>query len=145
MFILLDERNSTIRLELKGPDNSLRLRQVRILGAAPLAPTSLGGSSSGAIPSTDIKHQHPASLIQHRNCEAETLRVFRLITSQVIFIYNFRFFNKMKNVCFKIFSFFFLKTMTWIAIVESYTPSVRKYGIYLRKNQIKLKLNIKKY
>lgn len=59
-----------IRLELKGPDNSLRLRQIRILG-------EVEGES------TRISRQLSAQTIQQRNCEAETLRVFRLITGQV--------------------------------------------------------------
>lgn len=59
-----------VRLELRGPDNSLRLRQVRVLG-------EVEGESLRA------GRQHSAATIQQRSCEAETLRVFRLITSQV--------------------------------------------------------------
>lgn len=59
-----------MRLELKGPDNSLRVRQIRILG-------EVEGES------TKVGRQHSAMTIQQRNCEAETLRVFRLITGQV--------------------------------------------------------------
>ena len=59
-----------IRLELKGPDNSLRLRQVKVLG-------EIDGSS--LVVST---HQSPL-IMQQKNCEAETLKVFRLLTSQV--------------------------------------------------------------
>ncbi|XP_052124547.1 E3 ubiquitin-protein ligase MYCBP2-like [Frankliniella occidentalis] len=66
---ILEANHSVIRLELKGPDNSLRLRQVRILG-------DMQGES------TKVR-QRSALTIQQRNCEAETLRVFRLITSQV--------------------------------------------------------------
>ncbi|XP_046440285.1 E3 ubiquitin-protein ligase MYCBP2-like isoform X2 [Daphnia pulex] len=53
-----------IQLELKGPDNSLRIRQVRLLG---------GG----------ISRSFNALAIHQRTCETETLRVFRLLTSQV--------------------------------------------------------------
>ncbi|XP_047115899.1 E3 ubiquitin-protein ligase highwire-like [Schistocerca piceifrons] len=67
---VLDGCHSVIRLEMKGPDNSLRLRQIRVLG-------EVDGES------LKISRQHSASTIQQRNCEAETLRVFRLITSQV--------------------------------------------------------------
>ena len=53
-----------IQVELKGPDSSLRVRQVRLLG-------------SGTTRSFN------ASAIHQRTCETETLRVFRLLTSQV--------------------------------------------------------------
>lgn len=65
-----DARHVVVRLELKGPDNSLRLRQIRILGEI-----------EGEL--LKIGKQHSALTIQQRNCEAETLKVFRLITSQV--------------------------------------------------------------
>lgn len=65
---ITDSRHTVIRLELKGPDNSLRIRQVRVLGET---------GDSLAIP------QRSAATIQQRLCEAETLKVFRLITSQV--------------------------------------------------------------
>jgi E3 ubiquitin-protein ligase MYCBP2 len=65
-----DSSHSVVRLELKGPDNSLRLRQIRVLGEVEGESLKLG-------------HQHSAQTIQQRNCETETLRVFRLITSQV--------------------------------------------------------------
>lgn len=68
----VDGNHSVIRLELKGPDNSLRLRQVRVLGEMEGEPLKVG-------------HQHSALTIQQRNTEAETLKVFRLITSQVSF------------------------------------------------------------
>ena len=59
---------SMLKIEAKGPDNTLRLRQVKVLGHidAPL-----------------MQKQPRAASIQQKNCEAETLRVFRLITSQV--------------------------------------------------------------
>lgn len=62
--------HSVIRLELKGPDVSVRIRQIRVLG-------EIEGES------LKVGKQYNASTIQQRNCEAETLRVFRLITSQV--------------------------------------------------------------
>ena len=61
-----------VKIELKGPDNTLRLRQVKALGV-------LGG---GRSPDAAASAFGP-STIQQANCEAETLRVFRLITSQV--------------------------------------------------------------
>lgn len=57
-------------MKLKGPDNSLRVRQIRILG-------EIEGES------LKIEKQLNAQTIQQRNCETETLKVFRLITSQV--------------------------------------------------------------
>lgn len=68
-------------MELKGPDNSLRVRQIRVLGEIE------GGSLK-------IGKQLSAQTIQQRNCEAETLKVFRLITSQVSLIsYNVCYFS----------------------------------------------------
>ena len=59
-----------LRIEAKGPDNTLRLRQVKALGCYDSI--------------LQQPHKQPqANLIQQKNCEAETLRVFRLITSQV--------------------------------------------------------------
>lgn len=58
-----------IKVELKGPENTLRVRQVKVLGWK-------DGES------IKILGQISASMAQQKNCEAETLRVFRLITSQ---------------------------------------------------------------
>ena len=86
-----------VKIELKGPDNSLRLRQVKALGTldqnnsspasnAPISDQtdSLGNPDISVATSTNNRSKffEPCS-IQQRNCEAETLRVFRLITSQV--------------------------------------------------------------
>ena len=67
-FWLQPDSMSMLKIEAKGPDNTLRLRQVKVLGYvdAPL-----------------MQKQPRAASIQQKNCEAETLRVFRLITSQV--------------------------------------------------------------
>lgn len=59
-----------IKVELKGPDNSVRVRQIRILGKVDSESLRVG-------------KQLNSYTIQQKNCEAETLRVFRLITSQV--------------------------------------------------------------
>lgn len=72
VIFLTDPRHIIVRLDLKGPDNSLRVRQIRILG-------EIEGES------LKIGKQLNAQTIQQRNCEAETLKVFRLITSQVSF------------------------------------------------------------
>ncbi|XP_077200064.1 E3 ubiquitin-protein ligase MYCBP2 isoform X19 [Paroedura picta] len=62
--------NHIIKIELKGPENTLRVRQVKVLGWKDGESIKIAGQIS-------------ASVAQQRNCEAETLRVFRLITSQV--------------------------------------------------------------
>ncbi|XP_065149140.1 E3 ubiquitin-protein ligase MYCBP2 isoform X16 [Paramisgurnus dabryanus] len=59
-----------IKIELKGPENTLRVRQVKVLGWKEGESIKIAGQIS-------------ASVAQQKNCEAETLRVFRLITSQV--------------------------------------------------------------
>ncbi|XP_059355583.1 E3 ubiquitin-protein ligase MYCBP2 isoform X7 [Carassius carassius] len=59
-----------IKIELKGPENTLRVRQVKVLGWKEGESIKIAGQIS-------------ASVTQQKNCEAETLRVFRLITSQV--------------------------------------------------------------
>ncbi|KAK9891458.1 hypothetical protein WA026_014691 [Henosepilachna vigintioctopunctata] len=65
-----DNNDNVVKIELKGPDNSVRVRQIRLLG-------SIDGES------LKVGKQYSSYTIQQRNCEAETLRVFRLITSQV--------------------------------------------------------------
>ncbi|XP_077339218.1 E3 ubiquitin-protein ligase MYCBP2 isoform X15 [Lithobates pipiens] len=62
--------NHIIKIELKGPENTLRVRQVKVLGWKDGDSIKIAGQIS-------------ASVSQQRNCESETLRVFRLITSQV--------------------------------------------------------------
>lgn len=74
-----DETHSAIRLELKGPDNTLRVRQIRVLGRAPINTLNRSRAHRSGHANVPI---HPA-ILQQRACEAETLRVFRLITSQV--------------------------------------------------------------
>ncbi|XP_064119634.1 E3 ubiquitin-protein ligase MYCBP2-like isoform X5 [Macrobrachium nipponense] len=63
---------NTIVIELKGPDQSVRVRQVRVLGGD-------GSEGQGSRP----LRQHSPITLQHRACEQETLKVFRLITGQV--------------------------------------------------------------
>ncbi|XP_044762914.1 E3 ubiquitin-protein ligase MYCBP2 [Coccinella septempunctata] len=62
--------NNVIKVDLKGPDNSVRVRQIRVLGKVDSESLRVG-------------KQFNSYTIQQKNCEAETLRVFRLITSQV--------------------------------------------------------------
>ncbi|XP_052283534.1 E3 ubiquitin-protein ligase MYCBP2-like isoform X2 [Dreissena polymorpha] len=61
-----EEECKCLQLSLRGPDHSLRVRQVKVLGD-----------------SIQLPIRRSASLIQQTNCEAETLKVFRLLTSQV--------------------------------------------------------------
>lgn len=85
-----DDSCTHFRLELHGPENTLRVRQIKLLGM----PTSHGVTG---VHEDDHKHHPPshhhhqqphlrlshAARIQQQICEAETLRVFRLITGQV--------------------------------------------------------------
>ncbi|XP_035827428.1 E3 ubiquitin-protein ligase MYCBP2 isoform X3 [Aplysia californica] len=57
-------------VELKGSDQSLRLRQVKILGLVDDEDTT-------------VEVKKGAVQIQQDNCEGETLKVFRILTSQV--------------------------------------------------------------
>lgn len=70
MFFISDFAHNVLRLELKGPDNSVRVRQIRVLG-------NIEGET------LNVGKQYLASTLQQKYCEGETLRVFRLITSQV--------------------------------------------------------------
>lgn len=63
------------RIELRGLENTLRVRQVKLLGIAV--------GAKGEVKSGVSSKLTNAGLIQQRNCETETLRVFRLITGQV--------------------------------------------------------------
>ena len=55
-----------IQLSFRGPDHSLRVRQVKVLGD-----------------NVYLSVRKSAAHIQQVNCEGETLKVFRLLTSQV--------------------------------------------------------------
>ncbi|XP_053398701.1 E3 ubiquitin-protein ligase MYCBP2-like isoform X4 [Mercenaria mercenaria] len=61
-----EEDCKCIQLSMRGPDHSLRVRQVKVLGDK-----------------IDLPVKKSAAQIQQMNCEAETLKVFRLLTSQV--------------------------------------------------------------
>ena len=75
-FLDANPEHAVVKIELKGPDNTLRVRQVKALGG--------GGGQSGPLFERDLNNAAAAPVtIQQRNCEAETLRVFRLITGQV--------------------------------------------------------------
>lgn len=55
---------------MRGTDTSVRVRQIKVLG------TVLGQSLT-------YGRQYSYSTVQHRQCENETLKVFRSITFQV--------------------------------------------------------------
>lgn len=101
-----DETCTHFRLELHGPENTLRVRQIKLLGLP--ASYQQGASAAGEEQSqshAQLQPQHQPSVIpapiiaepsrtsnlrlanaariQQQICEAETLRVFRLITGQV--------------------------------------------------------------
>ncbi|GAB6023050.1 hypothetical protein CHUAL_007142 [Chamberlinius hualienensis] len=65
-----DGRPISVKIEFKGPDSTLRIRQVKVLGF-------VEGDN------LQLPNQPNAIVIQQKNCEAETLKVFRLLTSQV--------------------------------------------------------------
>jgi E3 ubiquitin-protein ligase MYCBP2 len=67
-----DHRNH-LYLELKGPDQSLRVRQIKVLGTVE--------EESAALL---VKKTSPQILTE--NCEGETLKVFRILTSQVCYL-----------------------------------------------------------
>lgn len=75
MFCFVDENIAYIRLEFRGLENTLRVRQIKLMGTnRKLDDDALLKSQSKYTTSLQI---------QQKNCEAETLRVFRLLTSQV--------------------------------------------------------------
>ena len=70
-----DPKHTCVKIEVKGPDNSLRLRQFKAIG---LKRAEGKGEPEDAF--DDRVKFTELSSIQQRNCETETLRVFRLIT-----------------------------------------------------------------
>lgn len=100
MYFFADQRHIVVGMELKGPDNSLRVRQIRMLGEIE------GGTLK-------VGKQLSAQTIQQRNCEAETLKVFRLITSQVS-THDFSQLTFRRNI-------FYNVTLCIIGIWETYT------------------------
>ncbi|GAB0089301.1 hypothetical protein DMENIID0001_038200 [Sergentomyia squamirostris] len=70
-----EECATHFRLVLSGQDPTLRVRSIRLMGY-PLLEDKLMALKHNLKLTNSLQ-------IQHRNCEAETLRVFRLITGQV--------------------------------------------------------------
>ncbi len=67
LFVPGDTPYSIVRLELKGMSNNVRARQIKVL----------------VKPSKPLDASLSAVVSQRNACEAEALRVFRLLTSQV--------------------------------------------------------------
>ena len=57
-----------MRVELKGPNQNVRVRQFKLLTQPP-------SSNSDAVVPVEVAHM--------QNCEQEALKLFRLLTSQV--------------------------------------------------------------
>lgn len=72
VILLLDQVAKTIRVDLKGPDNTLRVRQIKVLGC--------DLSKQRESVKSDASFN-----IARRKCENETLRIFRLLSSEVNF------------------------------------------------------------
>lgn len=69
-FIFIDDSHKVLCIEIRGSDTAVRVRQIKILG-------TVSGESLA------YGRQYSYSSIQHRQCENETLKVFRSITFQV--------------------------------------------------------------
>lgn len=74
--LVKDETNTHFRIELRGVENNIRIRQIKLLGYSNDAKVNQELSSS-------IKKNTSAHHIQQKYCELETLRVFRVLTNQV--------------------------------------------------------------
>lgn len=72
--LIREDTNTHFRIELRGVENNIRIRQIKILGYSNEANQEL---SSFAKKNTNAYH------IQQKYCELETLRVFRVLTNQV--------------------------------------------------------------
>ena len=64
----LNTRCKAVRVEMKGPNQNVRVRQVKLLALPP-------SSNSDAIVPVEVAHM--------QSCEQEALKLFRLLTSQV--------------------------------------------------------------
>lgn len=91
-----DDNYTHFRLEFTGPENTLRVRQIKILGL----PAAMCGSGDQLTNPYDLATHNSSQVqafkynmkltnairIQQQICEGETLRVFRLITGKLILI-----------------------------------------------------------
>ncbi|XP_058468268.1 E3 ubiquitin-protein ligase highwire isoform X2 [Malaya genurostris] len=71
---ITDDDSTHYRLEFRGPEATLRVRQIKLLGYS--------AEEKAAQFKYNLKMIN-ANYIQQKNCETETLRVFRLLTGQV--------------------------------------------------------------
>jgi E3 ubiquitin-protein ligase MYCBP2 len=71
-----DETNTHFRIELRGLENNIRIRQIKILGHS--IDQKLTQEQSLLVMKNSNAHY-----IQQKYCELETLRVFRVLTNQV--------------------------------------------------------------
>lgn len=71
-----DDLNTHFRIELRGLENNIRIRQIKLLGY------SLD-SKANQEQNLNLKRYTNAHYIQQKYCELETLRVFRVLTNQV--------------------------------------------------------------
>lgn len=74
--LVKDESNTHFRIELRGVENNIRIRQIKLLGYSNDAKVNQHLSLS-------IRKHTNAHHIQQKYCELETLRVFRVLTNQV--------------------------------------------------------------
>ncbi|XP_054087808.1 E3 ubiquitin-protein ligase highwire isoform X1 [Zeugodacus cucurbitae] len=95
---ITNESYTHFRLEFHGPENTLRVRQIKLLGLPSVmsglddqfneqfggAQAAAGASANGGLHTLKSNLKLTNALrIQQQICESETLRVFRLITGQV--------------------------------------------------------------
>lgn len=71
--LIKDESNTHFRIELRGVENNIRIRQIKLLGY----------SNDAKLTQDAARKQTNAHHIQQKYCELETLRVFRVLTNQV--------------------------------------------------------------
>lgn len=74
--LIKDESNTHFRIELRGVENNIRIRQIKLLGYSNDAKVNQDAISM-------MRKQTNAHHIQQKYCELETLRVFRVLTNQV--------------------------------------------------------------
>lgn len=75
-MLVKDESNTHFRIELRGVENNIRIRQIKLLGYS-------NDAKVNQDLSTSLKKNTNAHHIQQKYCELETLRVFRVLTNQV--------------------------------------------------------------
>lgn len=74
--LIKDEANTHFRIELRGVENNIRIRQIKLLGYSNDAKVNQETACA-------MKKQTNAHHITQKYCELETLRVFRVLTNQV--------------------------------------------------------------